>query len=95
MGRVFIRALCQSESSEYESMISLLFDVFICRDLAGSRIWKPSPFGAFSCRSFYRELEAPLAGRVPASHVWIGVAPPRMEAFAWLAVSGKISTAGS
>lgn len=46
----------------------------------------------FSIRSFYRKLE-PFSGVwPPCASVWMGLAPPRVEAFCWLAVAGKIST---
>lgn len=54
-------------------------------------IWKLSPSGVFSIQAFSRELEViPVAS---SSLVWGGLAPPRVEAFCWLAISGKLSTA--
>lgn len=39
------RVLYESEVSEYESLLSLPFNVFICRFEVDSHIWKPSPSG--------------------------------------------------
>lgn len=46
------RALHLFEESELGSLVSLLSKVFICRDVADSRIWKPSPSGVFSLQVF-------------------------------------------
>lgn len=40
---LFRRVLCQSEEYEFVSLLSLLSNVFNCRDLADIRIWKPCP----------------------------------------------------
>ena len=55
----FKRALCQSEESKYESLLSLLSNVFI----KGKKLILI--FGsAFSCRSSSRELEGLVIVRV-------------------------------
>ena len=52
-------------------------------------IWKPDSAGLFSSRSFYREIFSEV--RSPCALVWMGLAPPRVEAFCWLVVANKIS----
>lgn len=51
----FRRGLRQYEESEFGLLVSLLSDIFICRDVANSCIWKTSRSGGFSCKSFSRE----------------------------------------
>lgn len=49
-----------------------------------------SPSGVFTVKSFFRELEDALVAS--SSLVWVGLAPSRVKAFCWLAISGKVST---
>ena len=86
------RALHQSELVEFESSSSLLSNTFLCRDIVDCCIWKPDCSGLFSSKSFYRELDL-IDEKRSCALVWMGLAPPRVEAFCWLAISGKISTA--
>ena len=88
----FRRAWRLSEESEYESLVSLLSNVFICRDVTDSRIWKPIAFSKFSCKSFSRELEDSTQSKASSSLAWQGLAPPRVEGFAWLVILGQVST---
>ena len=47
---------------------------------------------SFSLRSFYREIDSSSAAKSPCASVWMGLGPPRVEAFCWFVVRGKIST---
>lgn len=85
-------ASCQSEVSEFESMSSLLSNVFICRGEADLRIWKPDPCDVFSPKSFCRELEEISNVRSSNSLVWVGLAL-RVKKFCRPVASGKVSTA--
>lgn len=38
------------------------------------------------------EIDPFSADRYPYTFTWMGLAPPRVEAFCWLTVAGKIST---
>ena len=87
------RVLRPFEEAEFGSLKNLLSNVFFCRDVVDSRIWMPCSSGAFSCKSFYKELEGFPSINASASLAWLGLAPPRVEAFMWLALSGKVSTA--
>lgn len=49
------------------------------------------PIGVFSCRSFLKALEDIPRARPSSSLVWLGLAPPRLEAFCWLVVLAKVS----
>ena len=53
---------------------------------------KPSTSGEFSTKAFYLALEGTHLHRATSSLVWLGFAPPRVEAFCWLTVVGKVST---
>ena len=55
-------------------------------------IWKPNPFGNFSLKSFYEALESSSGEAHPFSIVYIGLVPPRVEVFCWLAAAERIST---
>ena len=68
-------------------MSSLLSNIFLCRDVADCRIWKPASSGLFSSKS--RELDHVGEVGSSCSLVWMGLAPPRAEAFGWLAISAK------
>lgn len=39
---------CQYEESQYESILSLPFNIFLCRDEDDVHIWKPNPSSLFS-----------------------------------------------
>lgn len=77
----FRRALHQSKESEFESLLSLLSNVFICIKECDFHIWKFCPTEDFSSKSFAKELEVVLGARVTSSLVWMGVASPRIKAF--------------
>ena len=51
------RTLRQLEEFEYESLLSLLSNIFLCRDVNDTRIWKPSGLGLFSVKSFTVAME--------------------------------------
>ena len=51
--------------------------------------------GQFSSRSFYRDIDPFSVVRSPSASAWMGLAPPRVEAFCWLAMAGKISMTDS
>lgn len=87
-----VRGLHQFERDEYEVLLSLLSNVFIWRDFADYHIWKAIPCGQFYCKSFMDFLEDTPTVRASSSLIWLGLAPPRVEAF-WLVVFGKVSTA--
>lgn len=74
------RALCQSEESLFESMSSILSNMFIYRDEADARIWKPWPSSAFSSRSFLRSMEENSMVKTSCSLVSLRLASPRVVA---------------
>lgn len=86
-------ALCQFEELEHVSLLSLLSNVFICRDEENLCMWKSCPSGEFSMKSFSRGLDVLPEAKSSSFLVWEGLAPPIVEAFCWLAISGKMSTA--
>ena len=88
----FSRGFCQFEVSDYESLLSILVNVFICKGEEHIRIWKPCPLGRISIGSFYGVSSIVLGSHSHLSQVWCGLAPPRVEVFLWLAVAEKIST---
>lgn len=71
---------------EHGSLLSLLSNVFICREEVDRRIWKPCLSSAFSMKSFTRGLEGILEAKHPSSLVWLGLARHRVKAFCWFAV---------
>lgn len=87
----FRRALRRYEVSLYESLFSLLSNVFLSRGEEDSRIWMSCSSGVFSSRFLYKSLEEMPREGVPNFCQWHDLAPPRMEAFCWLAVLGKVS----
>lgn len=58
-----------------------------------TRIWKPTPTGQFSTKVFYLALEGPSQPRSACALFWLGQAAPKVEAFCWLAIAGKVSVA--
>lgn len=78
----FRRALRHFEESKYKSSLGLHANVFICKEDADRRIWKPNLSDVFSSKSFYKELEEILAIRLISSPICTGLAPPRVEASA-------------
>lgn len=43
----FRRALCQFEGTELRLLVSRLFNLFICKDVADSHSWKHRPSAVF------------------------------------------------
>ena len=82
------KALHQSELGKHESLC-LLADI-LCRDLSDRRIWKSDSAGSFSSKSFYREIDPLSEVRSPCASIWMELGRPRVEAFCWLVVTGKI-----
>lgn len=70
------RALHQSESMEFESLLNLLSNIFLCRDAVDICIWKPNSIGSFSSKSFYRKLDPFGKMRFSCMSVWMGLAHP-------------------
>lgn len=50
----------------YESLSSIVSNVFLCMDEINSHIWMPCSFGVFSTRSLYRSLGEMPRGGVPS-----------------------------
>lgn len=46
-------------------------------------------------KPFALALESSFSMQHSSTKVWLGLAPPRVKAFCWLAVKGKVSTAGN
>lgn len=44
------------EESKFESLSSILSNVFSCREVANVCIWKPSPLWVFSTKLYYKSL---------------------------------------
>lgn len=65
--------------------------MFICREEVDVQIFLPWPSGELSMKSLYRELEGLSGAKSASLLVWMGLAPPRVEAFCWLAILGKVS----
>lgn len=55
-----------------------------------------NPCDFFPCKSFLESLEEISKVKSPSSLlVWLGLAPPRVEAFCWLMVLVKVSIANN
>lgn len=91
----FRRALCHLEVVEYEAILTLLANVFICRVFKDCHIWKATPSGSFFSKSFLKELEDIPRVRPPSSLVWLGLEPPIVKAFCWLVAFDNVSTMGN
>lgn len=72
--------------------MSLLFNIFICREDKDIRIWKSSTLEKSLTNKFYLELKGPSQPRPPPAYMWLGLAPHGVEAFCLLAVARKVST---
>lgn len=66
--------------------------MFFCRDTVDARIWKFDSSGSFSSKSFNRKLDPFSELQSFCSSIWMGLAPRGVEAFCWLAMTGKNST---
>ena len=86
-GVTFRKSLRLSEEVQYGELLSLLSNVFLCRISKDSRIWKPSISGEFLAKDFYSALEGNHLPRASSSLVWMGLVPPRVKAFCWLAIA--------
>lgn len=85
-GVSFRRVLRQVEEVQYRELLSILFNIFLCRSSKDSRIWKPSLSREFSAKAFYLALEGNHYSRFSSSLVWLGLVPLGVEAFYWLAI---------
>lgn len=81
------RALRQSELVAHQSLLSLLSNIFLCRKELTFAFGSPI---LQAC--FFTRRDPFTAVQSPCATVWTGLVPPRVEAFCWLAVAGKIST---
>ena len=93
-----MRGECEEASSSVgiggvSVLVESCSNAFLCRDEADSWIRKPNTSGDFLSKSFHRELDPCDMTPSPCALAWRGLAPPRVEAFRWLVVAGKISTA--
>lgn len=88
----FRRTLHQSMRSEYGSL-KIILTCFYARKKPINVFGNPSLNRAFSTKSFFNVLEGVSYLRSPCLHVWLGLAPPRLETLCWLVVSGKVTTA--
>ena len=70
----------------------LFSDVFSYGNSEASQIWKPSIPRDFLAEAFYSTSLGIQPTSVPFSLLWMGLAPPRVEPFCWLAAAVKIST---
>lgn len=87
----FRRPLHQFEETQYRESLSLISNIFICRDSKDAQIWKPLPSGSFLATAFYLALVAPPQPITTSDLVWLGLTPPRVEAF-WQYAVEKVST---
>lgn len=81
-----------SEESQYGELSNFFTNIFLCRE-EDKLIWKPSPTGAFSVKSFCKAVEGRPRSRASCALAWVGMVPPLVEAFYWLAVAGRVSMA--
>ena len=88
----FRRSLRLLEEGSYEEMLSLLTNLFLCRDSEDAQTWKPSISGNFSAKAFPLALEGFHPLRAPSPFVWLGLAPPWVEAFCWLDMMERFPT---
>ena len=72
-------------------LLSFLSNALICRQVLHVRILKPCNSAAFLMKSFLHELIELPSSKSTSSLMWLGLVPPRMDAFCWL-VSGNVST---
>lgn len=63
-------------------MLSLLINMFICRD----DLEEALSFCWFSTKSFICVLIEVHPAKPASSLIWLGLVPPRVEVFCWLAI---------
>lgn len=80
------------EESQYGELSNFFTNMFLCRE-EDKLVWKPSPTGAFSVKSFCKVVEGRPRSRASCALAWVGMVPPLVEAFYWLAVAGRVSMA--
>ena len=77
----FKRSLHPSEEVQYRELLSLLSNIFLCRNFKDSRIWKSSTSRELLAKAFYLALEETQPSRAAFALVWVGLVPPRVVAF--------------
>lgn len=90
------RALRPHDKEEFSSLQFILKNVCISIDVNDSFFWCPTKTGEFSVRPTTMELTKthPIAAYCPINmkRIWRGLIPPRIEAFTWLALLGRINS---
>lgn len=86
------RSLQQFKEVQYGELLNFLTNVFLCKE-EDTHIWKTSPTGDFSVKTFCSTLEENPRPRASCALAWARLAPPRVEACCWVAIPGKVSTA--
>lgn len=78
------------EESQLAFLLSLLQEVCIPDLGVDRRMWERMVNGSFSVASFCLSLQGAAPASLPYESIWKIKAPPRVMAFAWLAISGCI-----
>lgn len=71
----FKKRLCLSEEVQFRLLLSLLINVFICRNDKDIHIWKPDPLEKCRVRAFHWSLEVSPHLSPPCSQDSLGFAP--------------------
>lgn len=73
-------------------LLSLLEDVYVPLGRVDRRVWEGTVDGSFTVKTFFYLLDGVSISLSPFADIWKLKAPPRVVAFAWLALSGCILT---
>ena len=88
----------KGRSKTFATLLVVLSSVYIADGRKDKRVWTGTIDGSFSVASFFFALRGGAAldlSEFPFEEVWKSKAPPRVEAFAWLAILNAVLTMDS
>lgn len=88
----FRRNLLDQEERQFLSLLDHLDSTVVHDQGEDLKVWSASADGLFSVSSFFSALAGNCSRRSPLAHVWNIKAPPRVVAFGWISVRGRILT---
>lgn len=86
-GPTFRRNLLEIGAIQLNMLLSLLEDVYVQLGRVDRRVWEGTIDGSFTVKTFFYLLDGVSISLSPFAGIWKLKAPPRVVAFAWLALS--------
>ena len=87
------RSLFRWKLQQWSDLLYSLREFIVCDKLKDSLIWKGAPSGKYSTKLYCKSvLHVASTDMEIWKLVWVGLTPPKMEAFCWQLMRGRITT---